>query len=172
MTTVPVAHEVSKPEVEGFQLTTSSEPVNASIDRQTIGELLLSSIDWDKAESRESERSGQKYKTTRSISWNMADNEERRYQITVSVNRWEAKSAREPLAKASKEQVYKLGSTEIAFLASEMDKAKGNGDFERFEKLMTLKSKNQLQGGLDLNGLIAVKEEIAAVVEAKTPPKE
>ena len=151
----------------GFTLTTTTPPVTEAFDRETVGRLILESIDWDRAEHKTSDRSGQKYATTKAIAFNMSDADDRRYQISISVNRWEAKQAREPLAKGAKNEYYRLGATEIGFLASEIDKAKASGDSERMGKLMTLKLTNQLQGGLDLNGLIEVKNLISAHLEAR-----
>lgn len=167
---VAVAEQV-KPAVKpaGFTLTTTGEPVNESIDRQTIGALVIESIDWSKAEDRESERTGQKYKTTRSISWNMSDADDRRYQIVVSVNRWEPKQARETLAggKAGKQDSFKLGQPEIQFIEAQQLAAETAGDAKRAGQFMTLKLTNQLSGGISKAQLTFLMGEVEKLAASK-----
>lgn len=166
---VAVAAEVKpvgKP--AGFTLTTTGEPVNESIDRQTIGALVIESIDWTKAEDRESERTGQKYKTTRSISWNMSDADDRRYQIVVSVNRWEPKQAREALGgKAGKQDSFKLGQPEIQFIEAQQLAAETAGDAKRAGQFMTLKLTNQLSGGISKAQLTFLMGEVEKLAASK-----
>lgn len=149
-TAVPEVRERENKAV-GYTLTTTAEPVNESIDRTMIGQLLLESIDWDKAESRTSERSGDVYKTTRSISWNMTDAEESRYQITISVNRWPKKQVREGVTgKGGKEPLMKISPVEVAFLEQQAEVAQAEGNNSLAMKLMTIKVTNKLQGGINL----------------------
>lgn len=151
MTTATVTPAVRENKATGYSLTTTAEPVNESIDRTTIGQLLLESIDWSKAESRTSERSGDSYKTTRSISWNMTDAEESRYQITVSVNRWPKKAAREGVSnKGGKEPLMKISPVEVAFLEQQAEVAQAEGNNTLAMKLMTIKVTNKLQGGINM----------------------
>ena len=149
--------------VGAFKLTTTTAPINESLDRETIGQLLLENIDWNAAEERTSDRTGRPYKTTRSISWNMTDPGEKfRYQITVSVNRSEVKPIREGIGSTGKGQVqnYKLAADDMKFLEHELETARAEGDVELVEKLMTLKLTNQLQGGVNLDALIFLKNQV------------
>lgn len=151
------AIENDEPVVEReYDLTTTQPGPNESIDRDTLGEIILSAIDWDESETREGKRG--EFQTTQAFSWYMTHKETGdKYQISLSVNHYPKKDA-EPATKgtAPEGERFKLSNRDLASLDAAVATMKEHNDFDNALKLATIKSTFQQFGNVTREQFLVV----------------